>query len=100
MDDAWLVEETVWAAVGPYRAAVGPYRAAVGPYRAAVGPYRAAPGATVAETGTVRWFRTGIDYEGLNGVLSARIRERELEDTIHQALAPFREAGRPMLWHV
>ena len=79
MDEAWLVDAAVWAAVGPYRTA---------------------PGATVADTGTVRWFRTGIDYEGLNGVLSARLPERGLDGAIDRALEPFREAGRPMLWHV
>jgi GNAT superfamily N-acetyltransferase len=79
MDEARLVDAAVWAAVGPYRAA---------------------PGATVADTGTVRWFRTGIDYEGLNGVLSARLPERGLDGAIERALAPFRETGRPMLWHV
>jgi ribosomal protein S18 acetylase RimI-like enzyme len=79
VDEAWLVEEAVWAAVGPYRAA---------------------PGATVVDTGTVRWFGTGIDYEGLNGVLAARLPDRELEDAIQEALAPFRGTGRPMLWHV
>jgi GNAT superfamily N-acetyltransferase len=79
MDEARLVEEAVWAAAGPYRAA---------------------PGATVADTGTVRWFRTGIDYEGLNGVLSARLPERGLAGAVERALAPFLETGRPMLWHV
>ena len=79
MDEAWLVDAAAWAAVGPYRAA---------------------PGAVVADSGTVRWFRTGIDFEGLNGVLWARLAERELDGAIERALAPFREAGVPMLWHV
>jgi GNAT superfamily N-acetyltransferase len=79
MDEAWLVDEVSWAAVGPYRDA---------------------PGAVVADTGAVRWFRTRIDYEGLNGVLSARLPERGLDGAIQRALAPFRESGLPMLWHV
>ena len=79
MDEAWLVDAAAWAAVGPYRAA---------------------PGAVVADSGVVRWFRTGIDFEGLNGVLWARLAERGLDGAIERALAPFREAGVPMLWHV
>jgi GNAT superfamily N-acetyltransferase len=79
MHEAWLVDAAAWAAVGPYRAA---------------------PGAVVADTGTVRWYRTPIDYEGLNGVLSARLPERGLDDAIARALEPFRETGLPMLWHV
>lgn len=42
----------------------------------------------------------GIDLEGLNGVLWARLPERALDDAIERALAPFQEAGAPMLWHV
>jgi GNAT superfamily N-acetyltransferase len=79
MDETWLVDAAVWAAVGPYRAA---------------------PGAVVADTGRLRWFRTRIDYEGLNGVLWARLPERGLDDAIERALAPFREAGVAMFWHV
>jgi GNAT superfamily N-acetyltransferase len=79
MDEAWLVDATVWAAVGPYRDA---------------------PGAVVADTGAVRWYRTTIDYEGLNGVLSARLPERGLDGAIRRALAPFQATGLPMLWHV
>jgi GNAT superfamily N-acetyltransferase len=79
MDDAWLVDAAAWAAVRPYRAV---------------------PGAVVVDSGAVRWFRTEIDYEGFNGVLSARLPERGLDGAIQQALAPFQEAGMPMLWHV
>jgi GNAT superfamily N-acetyltransferase len=79
MDEGWLVDAASWAAVGPYRDA---------------------PGAVVADTGAVRWYTTPIDYEGLNGVLWARLPEHGLEDAIERALEPFRETGRPMLWHV
>jgi hypothetical protein len=79
MDEGWLVDAAVWAAVGPYRDA---------------------PGAVVADTGAVRWYTTPIDYEGLNGVLWARLPEHGLDDAIDRALEPFRETGLPMLWHV
>jgi GNAT superfamily N-acetyltransferase len=79
MDDAWLVDAAAWAAVQPYRAA---------------------PGVVVADTDGLRWYRTPIDYEGLNGVLSARLPEPGLDAAVDRALAPFREAGLPMLWHV
>jgi GNAT superfamily N-acetyltransferase len=79
MDEAWLVDAAAWAAVVPYRAA---------------------PGAVVADTGAVRWYRTPIGYEGLNGVLWARLPEDGLEAAVELALAPFRETGVPMLWHL
>jgi GNAT superfamily N-acetyltransferase len=79
MDDAWLVDAAAWAAVLPYRAA---------------------PGAVVADTGTLRWYRTPVGYEGLNGVLWARLPEPGLDAAVERALAPFRETGTPMLWHV
>jgi GNAT superfamily N-acetyltransferase len=79
MDEAWLVDAAAWAAVQPYRAA---------------------PGAVVADTGTVRWYRTPIGYEGLNGVLWARLDGHDLEAAVEAALAPFRETGVPMQWHL
>jgi hypothetical protein len=79
MDEAWLVDAAAWAAVVPYRAA---------------------PGAVVADTGMVRWYRTPIGYEGLNGVLWASLPEDSLEAAVERALAPFRDAGVPMLWHL
>ena len=79
MDEAWLVDAAAWAAVEPYRAA---------------------PGAVVADTGTLRWYRTPIDYQGLNGVLWARLPEAGLEAAVERALAPFRETGVPMEWHL
>lgn len=79
MDEAWLVDAAAWAAVAPYRAA---------------------PGVVVADTGTLRWYRTPIAYEGLNGVLWARLPEDGLAAAVEAALAPFRETGVPMLWHL
>jgi ribosomal protein S18 acetylase RimI-like enzyme len=79
MDDAWLVDAAAWAAVQPYQPA---------------------PGVVVADTDGLRWYRTPIDYEGLNGVLSAQLAEDGLDEAVEQALTPFREAGLPMLWHV
>jgi len=79
MDEGWLVDAAAWAAVQPYRDA---------------------PGAVVAEEGGVRWYRTPIAYEGLNGVLSARLAGDGLDAAVGRALAPFRETGVPMEWHV
>jgi len=79
MDEAWLVDAAAWAAVEPYRAA---------------------PGAVVADTGTVRWFRTPVAYEGLNGILWAGLDGQDLDASVGQALAPFRETGVPMQWHL
>jgi len=79
MDEAWLVDAAAWAAVAPYRAA---------------------PGVVVADTGALRWYRTPIAYEGLNGVLWARLDGLDLDAAVAEALAPFRETGVPMLWHL
>jgi hypothetical protein len=79
MDEAWLVDAAAWAAVAPYRAA---------------------PGVVVADTGRLRWYRTPVAYEGLNGVLWARLPEDGLAAAVEAALAPFRETGVPMLWHL
>jgi GNAT superfamily N-acetyltransferase len=79
MDEAWLVDAAAWAAVAPYRAA---------------------PGVVVADTGTLRWYRTPIAYEGLNGVLWARLDGLDLDAATAEALAPFRETGVPMEWHL
>jgi GNAT superfamily N-acetyltransferase len=67
MDDAWLVDAAAWPAVRPYGAVAG---------------------AVVVDSGAVRWFRTEIEYEGFNGVLSARLPECGLDGTIQQAVAP------------
>jgi GNAT superfamily N-acetyltransferase len=79
MDEAWLVDAAAWAAVAPYRAA---------------------PGVVVADTGALRWYRTPIAYEGLNGVLWARLDGLDLDAAVAEALAPFRETGVPMEWHL
>jgi GNAT superfamily N-acetyltransferase len=79
MDERRLVDEAAWAALGPYRTA---------------------PGTVVADSGRLRWFRTGIRYEGFNGILWARLEGRDLAGAVEQALGPFREAGLPMLWHL
>lgn len=56
-----------------------------------------AAGATVVEGDRIRWFATGVDYEGLNGVF---IGPGTPPVPIEDALRTFHRLRVPALWHV
>ncbi|HEX5403239.1 MAG TPA: GNAT family N-acetyltransferase [Pseudonocardiaceae bacterium] len=57
----------------------------------------AAGGATVVQDDRIRWFATGVDYEGLNGVF---IRPGTPAVPVEDALRTFQRMRVPALWHV
>lgn len=72
---AWPAWDTLWQGCAAYRAA----------------------GATVVHSHQVRWFATGVDYEGLNGVFVA---PGTPAVPVQDALRTFHRLGVPALWHV
>jgi ribosomal protein S18 acetylase RimI-like enzyme len=54
-------------------------------------------GATVVDGDRIRWFATGVGYEGLNGVFVA---PGTPAAPVEDALNTFRRLGVPALWHV
>jgi ribosomal protein S18 acetylase RimI-like enzyme len=54
-------------------------------------------GATVVDDDRFRWFATGVDYEGLNGVF---IRPGTPAVPVEAALRTFQQVRVPALWHI
>jgi ribosomal protein S18 acetylase RimI-like enzyme len=57
----------------------------------------ATSGATVVEHHRIRWFATGVGYEGLNGVF---VPPGTPAEPVEDAVRTFHELGVPALWHV
>lgn len=58
------------------------------------------PKVELHETEELTWFRTGYPVPRLNRILRARFNSDAVEANIEAALAPFKERGLPLYWHV
>ena len=56
-----------------------------------------ATGATVVQRDRIRWFATGVGYEGLNGVFVA---PGTAAEPVEDALRTFHDLRVPALWHI
>jgi ribosomal protein S18 acetylase RimI-like enzyme len=58
------------------------------------------PKVELHETEELTWFLTGYPVTRLNRILRARFNPDAVEASIEAALAPFKERGLPLYWHV